>query len=386
MDSLLFKEIQSHNSKHYNYLNILMIATLYENQVFYIPTFLDFRGRLYSKVQYLNYQAGDMARSLIQFYSPKDNINKYKDTDNPYRSPINYLKQYAGNVYNLSKKTHKMKIEWCNNFIEDLKTEFKFCDLSNISNIESQNVEVLSSDKEVDTRMSDTTLVGRKKQDFDFDFLNKYLDNAEEPFQFIAAYYAIKDIIINKQYYINIPILFDASCSGVQHLASIACDLKVARMVNVVNTKHVRSDFYQIAADYVVEMIKNMELDSDNKENLKLIKVTRSILKVPIMTISYNVGLTKMSKNLLSEMGKLVEIDKDNLIVTETENKNDININLHKDSPELAELVAIPVSLEGVRGEKETNLKNSSGNRTFKIKINKEQSKIEEDLFLSPKE
>ena len=77
MDSLFFKEIQSHNSMHFHYLNTLMI-NLYKDQVFFIPTFLDFRGRLYSKVSYLSYKGGDMARSLIQFYSPNDNILEHK--------------------------------------------------------------------------------------------------------------------------------------------------------------------------------------------------------------------------------------------------------------------------------------------------------------------
>jgi len=59
-----------------------------------------------------------------------------------------------------------------------------------------------------------------------------------------------------------------------------------------------------------------MELENEIKECLKLIKITRSILKVPILTLSSNVGLTKMSKNLLNKIGKLVEID--NLTGTET--------------------------------------------------------------------
>jgi DNA-directed RNA polymerase len=57
---------------------------------------------------------------------------------------------------------------------------------------------------------------GANEFDFDFYFLNKYLDSADEPFQFISVFSTIKDIVINKKYNFNIPILFDASCSGVQ--------------------------------------------------------------------------------------------------------------------------------------------------------------------------
>jgi len=94
--------------------------------------------------------------------------------------------------------------------------------------------------------------------EFDFYFLNKYLDNADEPFQFISVYYALKDVIIHKkkQFISNIPILFDASCSGVQHLASIANDLTIAKRVNIISSPDVKNDFYQIAADYVVVISK----------------------------------------------------------------------------------------------------------------------------------
>lgn len=41
-----YKEIQAHNSIFYNDYNTVMIATLYIDTIFYLPTFLDLRGRI----------------------------------------------------------------------------------------------------------------------------------------------------------------------------------------------------------------------------------------------------------------------------------------------------------------------------------------------------
>jgi len=81
IESKLYKEIQSHNSIYHHNYNTLMMASLYRNQVFYIPTFLDFRGRLYTKVTYLSYQGGDMARSLLEFYRDDYNIKNRVNKD-----------------------------------------------------------------------------------------------------------------------------------------------------------------------------------------------------------------------------------------------------------------------------------------------------------------
>jgi len=179
MDSTLFKEIQSHNSIHHHYLNTLMIANLFKDQVFYIPTFMDFRGRLYSKVSYLSYQGGDMARSLIQFYSPNDNLFKIKNNKDPFNTSLNYIKQYAGNVYNLSKKNIKTKIKWCDTFINDMKEEFDKYYITNISNIRQREVDLLLRQRppaqreniklEPHTKVSESTLVNLKKVDFDLE-------------------------------------------------------------------------------------------------------------------------------------------------------------------------------------------------------------------------
>jgi DNA-directed RNA polymerase len=57
----------SSNSKYQLYLNIINLAYLYKDQEFYLPVFVDFRGRIYPLSNYLNYQGGDLTRSLLLF-------------------------------------------------------------------------------------------------------------------------------------------------------------------------------------------------------------------------------------------------------------------------------------------------------------------------------
>lgn len=97
-------------------------------------------------------------------------------------------------------------------------------------------------------------------------------------------------------------------------------------------------------------------------------------MKIPILTISYDVGLAKMSKSLLDVMGKLIKID--NIIYTE--NRDDININLSIYSNEL---VTTKIPVKGESDEKEKILENSYNNKTFKIKINKKKQFKTKKIF-----
>lgn len=82
------------------YRNILNIAQLFKGEVFYLPVFMDFRGRIYPMVNYLTYQGGDVARSLLCFHR-----TTYRSSNN------DHILVYLCNVFGLKNKSMKARIE-----------------------------------------------------------------------------------------------------------------------------------------------------------------------------------------------------------------------------------------------------------------------------------
>jgi DNA-directed RNA polymerase len=73
--------------------SILTITELYSTKhEFFIPTNLDFRGRLYCVSEYLNYQSTELAKSLLLFSKGEKLYKSDKES-------INYLKAYGANCY-----------------------------------------------------------------------------------------------------------------------------------------------------------------------------------------------------------------------------------------------------------------------------------------------
>lgn len=130
--------------------------------------------------------------------------------------------------------------------------------------------------------------------------------------------------------------------------------------------------------------------------SISKIKVNRQITKLPVMTIPYNVGLKKMSNNLLEKLeGRLVEIkdnlfDINNLISYDELFTNNImfdeddliNDNINKDDRDSNDLN------NKIKGKvsKSKNLKKNSvkGKNKYVILIDKKYSKDNTDIVLTP--
>lgn len=249
-DYTLIDEITKHNSKYLSDTSIISIAKLMSYvEGFYITVFIDWRGRLYSSNCILNIQGGELARSLLLF--KKGEVL----SDNGVKA----LKIYTANAMGLDKKSKKDRIEW----------------------VESNIKEIISSPD------------------------NDLWLKADEPLLFLACalelkgYYNSPTTIISR-----LPILMDATCNGLQHLAAMAGDMTLAEKVNMVESYDVDSpnDVYSDIVPVVQDGIKELvEGGSVNHSNLLLLNVNRKLVKRGIMTRTYGVTVRGISKQLMSD-------------------------------------------------------------------------------------
>jgi DNA-directed RNA polymerase len=115
---------------------------------------------------------------------------------------------------------------------------------------------------------------------------------------------------------INNPVLFDASCSGIQHLSAMTRDIEIARKVNIIPEQHLENESDEMilekstGQDYYLYAAKKVQVYLDNCKDKKFnnILLSRELVKRTIMTIPYNVTAFGVKGQLLKHI-KLVKID-----------------------------------------------------------------------------
>nr|QWO71439.1 RNA polymerase [Termitomyces sp. DKA64] len=298
------KKIKANNSKYLLYRYVLSLSIVYENKVFYIPTFYDFRGRIYSLVDYLTYQGEDMARSLITFYNGCE-INE---------NNIVYVLQHLANTAGKSKLKINSKNKWAIDFINQLNLlpfQLDFKDLSSFFENRNNNIELFN-----DLKVVSIFDLARNEN------VINVMSHSDEKLQFLNILFNLIKCLIKPNEKFCTPICFDATTSGFQHLAALFQDLDLAKASNVLNNieesnivekgesvgeleleqeleKVERGDVYQKVAQTVNEYIEKELKDENLKNTLLKIDINRKLLKKPCMTVPYNVGLKTMHLDLI---------------------------------------------------------------------------------------
>ena len=176
-------------------------------------------------------------------------------------------------------------------------------------------------------------------------FNREILANIKEPFQFLSIFIALskvkyslnKEINDNNQdnLYISNPILFDASCNGLQHLSALTREINVAEETNLIYSGDLPKDFYGFAANVVQKYIDISENDNINKLN-----INRDFIKKTVMTIPYNITSYGISEHIKEKCTEYRDGKKLYYLVDSKYVKNNQALSLHnKDIISLSNLI-----------------------------------------------
>ena len=206
----------------------LKIAELYNGYPFYLNHYTDWRGRIYTDSFYITYQGSELSLALINPWKGKSL------TENG----IFQLYVYGATCYSniLNKDTKENRYNW-------IKKNYK------------------------------------KILELDIEFIKK----ADLPILFASFSLVLKNLHLNPEAIVKLPVYLDATCSGLQHTSALMRDYNVGKNVNLVPGETV-ADIYSLLIGPINTKLNNMGI-----KNFENIQLTRKEVKRPIMTTTYRV-------------------------------------------------------------------------------------------------
>jgi hypothetical protein len=228
-----------------------------QNGPFRLSYSLDRRGRFYAH-QHLNFAREDHIRALFQF-----DRGMPMDEDG-----IVWLEVHAANMWGLDKRPWAERVKWTREHKEDIRW--------------------------VEADPGRAIIHWRTTGDPD--------KKPEETFMYIAACRELVAAWDNPgNFTTHLPISFDGSCNGIQHLAMIMSDPVAAKLVNLI-ASHAPQDVYKKIVDCVLLRLKTARgrhamwwqatfarLDDKTK---------RKLIKTPAMAFAYNISSVGMADDI----------------------------------------------------------------------------------------
>ncbi|XP_042517220.1 DNA-directed RNA polymerase 3B, chloroplastic-like isoform X1 [Macadamia integrifolia] len=250
-------------------LKLAVARKLKDDEGFYYPHNLDFRGRAYPMHSHLNHLSSDLCRGVLEFSEGRP-LGK---------SGLRWLKIHLGNLYGggVEKLSYDGRIAFVENHLGDIFD---------------------SADKPVEG--------------------NHWWLNAEDPFQCLAACMNLSEALKSSSPYTvisHLPIHQDGSCNGLQHYAALGRDSLEAAAVNLV-AQEKPADVYSEIASRVFDIMK-MDSQRDPATNrtallakILIDQVDRKLVKQTVMTSVYGVtyvGAREQIKRRLQEKGQITD-------------------------------------------------------------------------------
>eukprot|EP00249_Psilotum_nudum_P022981 c28710_g1_i1 orf=906-4160(-) len=240
----------------------LSVARKYrDEEMFYYPHNLDFRGRAYPMHPHLNHLGSDMSRGLLEFAEAR-----------PLGATgLQWLKIQLANVY--AGGVDKLSFGGRIAFVDE-----------NIDNIMDSAMQPLEGDR--------------------------WWLNAEAPFQCLAACMNFRDALESgdvEKFCCHLPVQQDGSCNGLQHYAALGRDKVGAESVNLTRGD-APSDVYSGIASRVKAMMESDSLKdpgtnrSVHSAQLLVNHVDRKLVKQTVMTSVYGVTFVGARCQILNRL------------------------------------------------------------------------------------
>jgi DNA-directed RNA polymerase len=245
-------------SRHISVQLQLQLASLYaEDEAIYFPHYLDFRGRMYPLPTGMTPQGNDLGRALLEFADglPLGETGGF------------WLAVQVANQWGQDKLPLEERVAWV----------------------------VEHSDLILDSAF-------RPLEGHTF-----WLD-ADKPWGALAAAFEWAGFMIQGNDYVSrLPIAMDGSCSGLQHYSALLRDEIGGRAVNLTNDG-VRHDIYSEVAERVEGIVASDVCQGGDVDPMLpqwwAGKVSRSIVKRPVMTYAYSVTASGMRDQIVQEVRK----------------------------------------------------------------------------------
>jgi DNA-directed RNA polymerase len=247
---------------------------LKDEDIFYQYLDADYRGRLYYKEPFLNYQGSDISRGMLKFARAKPMTQE----------GLYWLAVHTATSYNASFSIDKIP-EWCESDYESYLKEEGLDDIS---------VDKMTLDDRVRWVNENMDAIVNLGTDGEID------SEAEKIVTFLACCIewsdytkAVKDKRIHMS---NLPIPIDGSNNGWQHLGAISKDTQTGDLVGLI-PREIQKDFYVQTAKELINLTDDERLISIlNMMPMKSIR--KGITKRGSMTRAYSAGAKKIAENM----------------------------------------------------------------------------------------
>ncbi|XP_022946197.1 DNA-directed RNA polymerase 3, chloroplastic-like [Cucurbita moschata] len=254
-------------------LKLSVARKMKDEEGFYYPHNLDFRGRAYPMHPHLNHLSSDLCRGVLEFAEGRP-LGK---------SGLHWLKIHLANLYagGVEKLSYDRRLA----FVDD--------HLDSIFDSASNPVHG-----------------------------DRWWLAAEDPFQCLAACINLSEALRSSSPHTvisHLPIHQDGSCNGLQHYAALGRDTFEAAAVNLVAGDKPADVYSEIAARVHNIMIRDGSQDPTTNPNALLAKilidqVDRKLVKQTVMTSVYGVTFVGAREQIKKRLGEKGLISDDRLL------------------------------------------------------------------------